>query len=309
MLKKFGVWGKIIMVEKLIKIVGKQNVKINEPLKNHCTFGIGGSAKYYVSPENFEALNKLLYFAKLADIKFMVVGKGSNCLFDSLGYDGIIISTEKLSKIVNLGSGYFEAMAGTSLAELLTYTSNLGFGGLEFASGIPGSIGGAILMNAGANGHEIGELVKYVAYYEAGERKVKQASELDFGYRTSYFLSHKDCIIASVVVKLKQEEPKVIYNKILELVAKRRQTQPLGRSAGCVFKKCGDMPAGLLIDRCGLKGIKIGGAEISTMHANFILNSNDATSADVISLIELIRSQVKNKYNKELELEIEIIEK
>ena len=120
---------------------------------------------------------------------------------------------------------------------------------------------------------------------------------------------HPECIVASVVIKLKKEQPKIIYDKILELVAKRRQTQPIGRSAGCVFKKCGDMPAGLLIDRCGLKGVKIGGAEISLVHANFIINTGEATSGDVLNLIDLIRSQVKNKYDKDLELEIEVIKK
>lgn len=309
MLKNLGGWGKIIMVNKLVEIVGRQNVKIGEPLSNHCTFGIGGRADFFVTPDNFDALNKVMYFAKLMGKKYLVVGRGSNCLFDSDGFAGIIISTEKLCGITNLGQGYFEVLAGSTLAEVVGYTSNLGYGGFEFASGIPGSVGGAIVMNAGANGHETCEFVKYVTYYEQGERKTQKAEKLNFAYRSSYFALHPECIIASVVIKLKKEQPKVIYDKILELVAKRRQTQPIGRSAGCVFKKCGDMPAGLLIDRCGLKGVKIGGAEISSVHANFIINTDGATSGDVLNLIDLIRSQVKNKYDKDLELEIEVIKK
>ena len=199
--------------------------------------------------------------------------------------------------------------AGTSLGTIIGLAKDNLLSGLEFAVGIPGSVGGAIVMNAGAGGSEISSILKSVTVLEDGEIKTFKTEELDFGYRSSYFLSCKNTIILFAEIRLKKVTAKSeIEEKMQYNLSRRLTTQPKEPSAGCVFKKCGDSPAGLLIDQAGLKNLKQGHARVSDIHANFIVNDGNATSTDVKKLIKQIQLEIWKKYNKKLELEIEIIE-
>ena len=278
------------MVESLRQIVGKNNLFIDEPLSRHSTFGIGGKTRFFITPENYHDMFTITKLLETNQIKFKVVGNASNILFSDIGYDGAIISTIKIQQLCELGGGEILAISG-----------------LEFASGIPGTVGGALFMNAGAFGRSISDIVTSVAYYDGSEVRFARSEKLQFAYRASLFKQNPEWTIMFCELRLEAGNKNAIKAEILKLREKRKNTQPLGKSAGSVFKMIDGIPAGKLIDECGLKGLKIGDAEVSKVHANFIINNGHATSNDVMSLIELIKTYVNEKYNKMLELEIEIV--
>lgn len=297
------------MIEQIRGIVGKFNIHENYSLKKCSSFGIGGDAKYYATPDSIDTLFNLICLAEKNGVKYKVIGNATNILFGDNGFNGLIISTRKICSITLIDDETILASAGASLYSVLTLAKSNNLEGLEFAVGIPGSVGGAIVMNAGAGDGSISLITKSVTVLDNGDIKTLTGEELEFGYRSSCFLKNKSIVIlfAEFVLK-KQTDSKMIEQKIADNLKRRRETQPRGKSAGCVFKKSNNTPAGLLIDNAGLKGTTIGDAKVSEVHGNFIINNGNAKAEDVKKLIKLINNKIWEKYNIQLELEIEIIE-
>ena len=295
------------MVDVLAKIVGEENLFLNEPMSLHTTFGIGGNAQVYATPtSNLDLLDLIAELEKLS-VKWKVVGNGSNLLFMDDGYDGVIIGSAKLNEVCDLGNGKVIASSGVKLSALALDMANSGWSGLEFASGIPATIGGAIFMNAGAFGKSISDVLHTVSYFNGRRIVEAYAKELNFSYRHSIFQNNSNFVILYCELNLKASSSEFALGKIKSFQQLRQDKQPIGKSAGSVFKSIEQLPAGKLIEECGLKDLKVGGAVVSSKHANFILNEDNATAEDVIKLIDIIKYKVNEKYNKLLELEIEIV--
>jgi len=273
----------------------------DKPLSQLSTFGVGGLARFFIEIQKSEELPKLLKYCHVQNLPFFVVGKGSNCLFDDRGFDGLVI-LNKINfcqfewPIIHVGAGYSFSLLGTQSARK-------GWSGLEFASGIPGTVGGAIYMNAGASGAETCEsLIEVTFVNEQGEVETLKRDQIAFAYRFSAFQKRKG-VIASAKFFLHPSEG--ARKKQLGIIDYRTRTQPYSdKSAGCVFRNPDSHSAGALIHQCGLKGKRIGGAEVSTMHANFIVNKGGATSKDVLELVEEVKKTVKEKTGIDLEMEI-----
>ncbi len=274
-------------------------IQKNRFLSEFSTFGIGGPIRAFVEVATSEEMEE----AMRVDLPKLVVGKGSNCLFDDQGFDGLVI----LNKIdfchwseheVTVGSGYNFSLLGVQ-------TARKGLSGLEFASGIPASVGGAIFMNAGANGKETCDSLKSVLYFNGALREY-QREELVFGYRTSPFQQMQGAILSATFSLQPLSEARKLQ---LQIVDYRMKTQPLKeKSIGCIFRNPPNLSAGALIDRCGLKGTRIGGAKISEIHANFIVNSFAASSRDVKELIRLVQEKVFEQTGIHLEPEVRMID-
>ncbi len=269
-------------------------------LKDFTTFGIGGPAKYFIEVHTIPELQEAIQYSG----RSIVLGKGSNVLFDDRGFDGLVI----LNKIhfCEQNGSEFRVGAGYSFSLLGTQTARKGFAGLEFASGIPGSVGGAVYMNAGANGGETFQTLTHVTYVDQqGEVQELSKEQLKFDYRFSSFQTMPGAIAAARFHLLTSTEARQRQLKIIDY---RTKTQPYGDlSAGCVFRNTAGHPAGALIEQCGLKGFSIGGAQVSTVHANFIVNRCDATTQDVLQLAAHVKKTVFEKTGHALEMEIKII--
>jgi UDP-N-acetylmuramate dehydrogenase len=277
-------------------------IKENTPLSDFSTFGIGGPARYLVEVKTVDEVSEAFAWAR--DLPVLVVGNGSNTLFSDDPFPGLVIVNR--IGFCKIEGTLVEVGAGHSFSLLGIHTARKGLSGLEFASGIPATVGGAIFMNAGANGKETCECLHSVAYLlETGEVRQYLKSELEFGYRHSSFQSMKGCILSAVF--LLSENP-AARKAQLAIVERRIQTQPLkDKSVGCIFQNPSkEFSAGALIDQCGLKGHSVGGAKVSEIHANFIVNHNRATARDVIELIRQIREKVKEKTGILLEPEVRI---
>lgn len=274
----------------------------NIPLKEFCTFNIGGPARYFFKAYTIEAMQRALFWCRSNEIPYLILGKGSNCLFDDEGYSGaIILNKIEFFNIPYLGT--FHVGAGYSFSLLSVQTARKGWGGLEFASGIPASVGGAIYMNAGANGSETCQTLSSVDFIdEKGDLSTIPRSDLMFSYRHSPFQNLKGAIVgATFTLKPKSEARK----QQIELINIRKQTQPYGtRSAGCVFLNPASGNAGQLIEQCGLKGFMIGRAQVSPVHANFLINVDTATGKEMQTLITFVQARVKEVTGIELRSEI-----
>ena len=271
------------------------------PLSSETTFLCGGKARFYVEVNNLTEFENIL---KLHNGKYYILGAGSKTLCKDTGYDGLVISTKKLNKI-ELKNNLLYAECGTLLFDLHEFCLNNELGGLEFSYGIPGSVGGAVVMNAGAFGGEVSEFVEEVVVFENGKRKTLGKSEISFGYRTSS-LNGKN--IEKVAFRLFHSPSQEIRAKQQEYLKKRSISQPNSTaSAGSVFKRSNNVIPAQLIEKLGLKGKKYGGAVISDKHANFIVNSGNATATDIEFLIDLIENKVYKEYNIKLEKEIIIL--
>ncbi len=296
------------MLNKLISILGNGNVKCDEPMKNHTTFKIGGCADYAVFPENSEQIKAVLSLARSENVPVTVLGNGSNVLVGDKGIRGIVIIIGKNMSRVEIDGERVKAGSGVLLSKLANAIYGCSLTGFEFASGIPGSLGGAIYMNAGAYGEEIGPLVTEVTYIDPGEGiKTISGKDCDFGYRHTFF-TDKDYIITECILELKKGEPSAIKAKTDDLKERRISKQPLDKpSAGSTFKRPVGHFAGALIEDAGLKGFKIGGAEISEKHAGFVINRGDATAEDVLNLIKYVQKTIYDKFGVEIEPEVKII--
>lgn len=277
-----------------------------EPMCNHTTFKIGGCADYFITVNNTDELISAVKAVKNADIPLTVIGKGSNILVSDDGIDGAVICLS--GNNIELKENKITAFAGVSLASLCKTAQGLSFTGLEFAYGIPASVGGAVYMNAGAYGGSISDVLYSVTAVDPdGNLHEFYKGDFNFAYRHSVFMEN-DLIIVSATFELKNGDAKAISDKMEELISKRRDKQPLNfPSAGSTFKRPEGNFAGALIEKSGLKGKKIGGAEVSTKHAGFIVNSGNATASDVMNLVKFVTETVYKDSGVMLEPEIKII--
>lgn len=269
------------------------------------TFGIGGPARYFIEIDNVQKMRDVILYAHEASLPYIVIGKGSNSLFDDRGFNGVVI-LNKIGFCTEEKPGLFHVGAGYSFSLLGVQTARKKWAGLEFASGIPGSVGGAVYMNAGANGSEVKDVLCEVEYVtDQGELKLLAQKELEFSYRFSSFQKQKGAIVSAKFQLMPSEEAR---QKQLKIIDYRTRTQPYGDpSAGCVFRNPQDNFAGALIEKCGLKGLAVGGAKVSPLHANFIVNDGGATAQDVLKLASLIQEKVHEQTGVEMEREIRYI--
>lgn len=283
----------------------------NEILSKHSTFKIGGPARYAVFPKDRDEFVEILSAVEGCKYKYMVVGNGSNLLFDDEGFDGIIIFTKHMCAteyVHKNNSTYITVECGRSLTELASETGKKhSLSGLEFAYGIPGTVGGAVYMNAGAYGGQMSDVVVETEYFDTKLCEIKRltASEHNFDYRRSIFADHPEYIILSTTIEMKEGNAEEIFAAMTKNMTSRREKQPLEYpNAGSTFKRPEGHFAGKLIEDSGLKGYTVGGAQISSKHAGFTVNVGGATSADVLALIEHTKKTVKNDFGVDLESEI-----
>lgn len=285
-------------------------IKQDEPMSKHTTFKIGGKADIFIIINDLEELKYIMDFIHKNNIPFVTLGNGSNVLVKDDGIRGIVlkINLQKVNMEYMEDYTLVTVEAGVKNGELASKLQKSGLGGFEFAAGIPGTIGGAIKMNAGANEKEFKDIVVNVTYMDSdGNIKKIDNSECEFSYRHSLFFENKYVILSTTLKLYKQDKDK-IKEKMQEYLSVRKQKQPLSMpSAGSTFKRGKDFITAKLIDECGLKGYSIGDAQVSELHAGFIVNKGNATAKDVIELTEYVKKKVKEKFNKDIELEVEII--
>ena len=295
------------MREKLLKICQNWNVALQEqiPLCEHTTFRIGGNTAYWIEAENVELLSELVRLCKQEHYPCFVMGKGSNILATDEGFEGLVIHMGNGFSEIREDNGQIVFGAGLSLVKASKYAEEHSLTGMEGLSGIPGTVGGALYMNAGAYNYEMSQIVTECLYMdENGDLQKISAEKLEFDYRHSYFVKHPDNIIISVSVRLNAGEKSEISEKMRDFLTRRNEKQPLNYpSAGSTFKRPKEGYASRLIDECGLKGYTVGGAQVSEKHAGFVINQNHATFADVIQLCEEVKRIVKEQKGIFLELE------
>lgn len=279
--------------------------KKDEPMAIHTTFKIGGKADLYIEPSTAEALRLTVEALRKEGIPFFTVGKGSNLLVSDRGIGGAVVSTARLDEIKLIDDAHIYAGAGASLTAVCLFALKHSLSGLEFAYGIPGSIGGAVYMNAGAYGGEIAQVTESVESLGSGLEAIRRSTdELGFSYRNSVFCGSQE-IITGAVFRLTKGDAESIQARMNELMGKRKASQPLDfPSAGSTFKRPHGFFAAALIDECGLKGASVGGAQVSEKHAGFIINKDRATCDDVLALIERVRQTVLEQKGVTLQTEV-----
>ena len=294
------------MLAELETLIGKENVWQNELMSQHTTFKIGGPADYFVTPKSKEDFKKVLSFAKERELPYLVIGEGSNLLVSDKGISGIVISTKKIVEF-SVKENFITASCGVTLKDLANFAMENHLSGLEFSCGIPGNLGGAIYMNAGAYDGEMKDVVyKVEVMDEGGNIFWLDNEEMTFSYRHS-LLVEKNLYCLSVIFSLKPSTKMSIQEKMTELTKKREEKQPLDLpSAGSTFKRPVGYFAGKLIIEAGMQGKRIGGAEVSKKHAGFIVNQGGATADDVIHLIEEIKEKVFLTSGVRLEAEVKL---
>jgi len=296
------------LYHKFAEILDHKNVLIDEPMSKHTTFKIGGKADYFVTPNNHKALWQIITLCKENYIPYYIIGNGSNLLVGDGGFTGVIIQiSSNLSKI-DVTDNYVKAEAGAMLSKITSIALEKELKGLEFAAGIPGTFGGAVMMNAGAYGGEMKDVIESVRVLdEHGQLKTLTNEELELGYRTS-ILTRKPYVVIDGILKLENGNREEILGLMKDLADRRISKQPLEYpSAGSTFKRPEGYFAGKLIADAGLKGFQIGGAQVSNKHAGFVINVGDATAKDVITLMEEVKGIVFEKYGVELKAEVKQI--
>ena len=293
------------VVEALQKYVPMENIHLQEPMAGHTTFRIGGPADCFLQLENEEQLKKVRRYLGLAELPFCVLGNGSNVLVNDRGYRGIILQIGQKMNGISVQGCHITAEAGASLAQVAHTALEHGLTGFEFASGIPGTVGGGVVMNAGAYGGDMSQVVTQVNVVSGeGERMELQNSTMEFGYRTSV-IKHSSFTVTEVVFCLQPGDKAEIREKMEKLAAQRREKQPLEYpSAGSTFKRPEGHFAGQLIMEAGLRGFQIGGARVSDKHCGFIVNVGNATAQDVREVMTEVQEQVKEKFHVDLEPEV-----
>jgi len=291
--------------EEIIKIVDKENIKISEPMSRHTTFKTGGEADYYIEVSTSEQLSKLVRYFNLIEKEYYVVGNGSNLLVGDKGYRGVILVPSGDMKEIIVTDDTITAGAGALLVSVSKEAQRASLTGMEFASGIPGSVGGAVVMNAGAYGGEMSQiLVEVEAVTESGEIITLKNDELMLGYRTSIF-KKKKLVCTKATLRLESGVESEIFAKMDDFSRQRREKQPIEfPSAGSTFKRPEGYFAGKLIMDAGLRGFQIGGARVSDKHCGFIINAGGATSADVLDLMNEVEEKVYRLNGVRLEPEV-----
>ena len=277
-------------------------------MKEHTTMKVGGKATFMIIPESIDCIQKIITSLGSLNIPFMKIGNGSNLIFPDTGYNGVIVKIGSALSTINIQDNIIVAMAGASLANVAHQAMEHSLTGMEFASGIPGSIGGAVCMNAGAYDGEMKQVVvETLCLNKDGSLITLKDDEHNFSYRNSR-IQDEGMTCLQVRIRLKKGIKEDIQAKINDLNSRRREKQPLNYpSAGSIFKRPPGSFAGKLIDDCGLRGSKIGGAQISDKHCGFIVNTGKATAEDIISLIEHVQNTVYKSYGVKLELEVKIV--
>jgi len=283
----------------------KFSLRFNEPLAKYTTFKIGGRAKYFSEPENLDELIQIVKISRDLGVKIYFLGNGSNLLISDSGVDGVVVNLRKISqleirdRIVKVGAGY-------RLAELINVSISHNLAGLEILAGIPASVGGAIVMNAGGKFGSISNFLTSLKIVDFnGDLHTFQKAQIKFGYRETAI--PKSGVIVEANFILNPMDKKEIATRFFEILREKKRTQPLEKpSAGCVFKNPPGESAGRLIEKLGLGGLRIGDVYISKKHANFIINGGNAQAKDVLKLIEIVQSKVKEKLGLKLELEIAV---
>ena len=289
-------------------IAGDSNVRCDEPMSSHCTFRAGGTAKYYVIPDEYKKVRDVLRLCVEENIPYYVIGNGSNLLVQDDGFDGVIIEIDSALAKIEINGNEIVAKAGAKLSKIAVKALNESLTGFEFAHGIPGNLGGAVTMNAGAYGGEMKDVLKWVkVLHNNGEMKTLKAEELELGYRTSIIVKEK-MIVLEACIELHEGNRDEIEMHMKELMAKRKEKQPLEYpSAGSTFKRPEGYFAGKLIQDAGLKGYRVGGAMVSEKHSGFVINYDNATATDIINLMKDVRKKVYEEFQVTLEPEVKIL--
>lgn len=279
------------------------------PLARYTSFRIGGPAKRMAFPKDGSQMVLLIAFARSCGARPLVIGNGTNLLFPDAGVDRLVVNTREYAEVSIDAQGRVVAESGASLARTAVFAQQRGLTGLEFAHGIPGSVGGAVCMNAGAYGGEMRQVVESasVLFPDEGVKRLR-GEELSFSYRHSLLADRPDAVVLSAVFALSAGEPEEIRSKMDELMTRRKASQPLEYpSAGSTFKRPEGYFAAALIDECGLKGLTVGGAQVSEKHAGFVINRGGATCADVTALMAEIQRRVWKEKGVRLEPEVKVI--
>ena len=295
----------------IIEFIPKENIKLDEPMSKHTSFKTGGNAEFYLLINTENQIKRLLNYSKENDIDLYIIGNGSNLLVSDKGIKGIVarITFDDLAITENQGDIIVEAGAGIKVMALAQLLKNKGITGFEELSGFPGTIGGANYMNAGAYGKEMKDVIieTKALNKETGNVEILKNEEQELKYRSSIF-KNKKYIILQTVLRLQKGNTEEIEKKMTEYLMQRKEKQPLEYpSAGSTFKRGDGFITAKLIDECGLKGYQIGGAQISEKHAGFIINKDNATTKDILDLIEYTKKKVFEKFGVQIEEEIEII--
>lgn len=281
----------------------------NEPMSRHTTFAIGGPADLFVQPKTRRELAGTLGVLRARGIPFLLLGNGSNMLVADAGVRGAVVCTTELDEVRIGENCTLVAEAGALLGRVARRAQRAGLTGVEFAGGIPGSLGGAVFMNAGAYDGQMAGIVEQTEYLdETGALHTLTGEEHGFGYRRSVFRDHPDWTVVRSTLRLQQGDPAAILDRMNDLAQRRREKQPLNfPSAGSTFKRPEGHFAGRLIEDAGLKGVSVGAAQVSEKHAGFLINRGGATCDDMLRLIELVQQRVKEAFGVQLECEVRII--
>lgn len=294
--------------EKLKTIAGEENVSANEPMSRHITFRVGGDADYYVTPCDEKQIAEVVALCRREDVPYYIIGNGSNLLVRDSGFRGLIVEIGSRYSNIQVDGNKITAQAGAKLSQIAVKALNASLTGMEFAHGIPGTLGGAVVMNAGAYGGEMKDvLVNVKVMDKSGKIITLTNEELELGYRHS-IIPGKEYIVLEAELQLQEGDAGSIKATMEELASKRREKQPLEYpSAGSTFKRPEGYFAGKLIEDAGLKGYTRGGAMVSEKHSGFVINYNNATAQDVIDVIRDVHDKVNEKYGVSLETEVKIL--
>lgn len=286
--------------------------RMAEPMSRHTTFRIGGPAALMALPRTEEEAAMAVQAAYALDIAPFFLGSGSNLLVADKGYPGFVIKTSRLNRLERLDgseSNQILAGGGVPLSRIAGFAADQGLSGLEFAAGIPGSVGGAVVMNAGAYGGELSQVLQKAAYLEKhGDVRQISAGDCQLSYRHSVFSERPELMVLQAKIALTPDEPDAIRARMADLAQRRKSKQPLEYpSGGSMFKRPVGHFAAALIDQCGLKGLSVGGAQVSEKHAGFVVNRGGATCADVLALVKLVKERVLAQTGVELEMEVKVL--
>lgn len=296
------------MVDTLKQIVGENSILENENMANHTTFKCGGNASLYITPNSTDELVKVLEVLRKENYPYMVIGNGSNLLVKDSGYDGAIVEVDKKISEIDVRGEEIIVEAGAKLSKVATIAMENDLAGFEFAHGIPGNMGGAVVMNAGAYGGEMKDVLKWVKVVDQnGEIKTLENKDLELGYRTSRVMKEK-MIVLEACIKLDLGVMGDIAEVMALLMSKRKASQPLEYpSAGSTFKRPEGYFAGKLVQDAGMKGYRVGDAMVSDKHSGFVINCGNATASEVIQVIKDVQAKVKEDFGVDLEPEVRII--
>lgn len=302
--ERFSIMNKIFY-EALAKVLDEDQIKPEEPMKNHVTFRVGGPADFFVTPKNYEELSWVLKCCAKYEMPCYIMGNGSNLLVSDQGYRGVVIQLFRQLNDIQCEGNVIRAQAGALLSAVANRALEEKLTGFEFAAGIPGTLGGACVMNAGAYGGEMKDVLKSVAVLtREGERITLQKNELELGYRTS-IIAKKNYIVLEAEIELEVGDAEEIKAVMDDLKERRTTKQPLEYpSAGSTFKRPEGYFAGKLIQESGLQGFQVGGAQVSEKHCGFVINKDQATAADIAELIRQVQDRVEEKFGVRLETEV-----